>query len=195
MGHIVWEIRWSHDTTKVIFSTPDLFQDYDVYDAASHLADAIVSGICDTYGVDLLKKVKMLKIKSVEEDASTKENVVNASFQSRVLAIVLHEILPEVEELDAVDVFQPTLDEDQQALEALRQGIQKAKKARMQPPFHDYARVKDLTKKTWALLLVDVYTGGTTEVYVTETPEKPLENLKKEYKKYGFECLMQEIIV
>lgn len=195
MGHIVWEIRWSHDTTKVIFSTPDLFQDYDVYDAARHLADAIVSGICDTYGVDLLKKVKMLKIKSVEEDASTKENVVNASFQSRVLAIVLHEILPEVEELDAVDVFQPTLDEDQQALEALRQGIQKAKKARMQPTFHDYARVKDLTKKTWALLLVDVYTGGTTEVYVTETPEKPLENLKKEYKKYGFECLMQEIIV
>lgn len=195
MGHIVWEIRWSHDTTKVIFSTPDLFQDYDVYDAASHLADAIVSGICDTYGVDLLKKVKMLKIKSVEEDASTKENVVNASFQSRVLAIVLHKILPEVEELDAVDVFQPTLDEDQQALDALRQGIQKAKKARMQPTFHDYARVKNLTKKTWALLLVDVYTGGTTEVHVTETPEKPLENLKKEYKKYGFECLMQEIIV
>lgn len=195
MSHIVWEIRWSHDTTKVIFSTPDLFQDYDVYDAASHLADAIVSGICDTYGVGLLKKVKMLKIKSVEEDASTKENVVNASFQSRVLAIVLHEILPEVEELDAVDVFQPTLDEDQQALDALKQGIQKAKKARMQPTFHDYARVKDLTKKTWALLLVDVYTGGTTEVHVTETPEKPLENLKKEYKKYGFECLMQEIIV
>lgn len=195
MSHIVWEIKWSHDTTKVIFSTPNLFQDYGVYDAASHLADIIVSDIRNTYGIDLLKKVKMLKIKSAEEDASTKENVVNASFQSRVLAIVLHEILPEVEESDAVDVFQPTLDEDQQALEALRQGIQKAKKARMQPTFHDYARVKDLTKKTWALLLVDVYTGGTTEVHVTETPEKPLENLKKEYKKYGFECLMQEIIV